>query len=379
MRTPDETPLSPHTTALAREAGSWQLAAGSGRPVAGSWLKAGSWKPEAGSWACSGMVRVLFAACVLPLAACNGAQSALAAAGHDASRIAALFWWMTIVAVVVWVGVVALALYYARHPSSRRDERRDRALIVGGGVVLPGVTITILLIYGLAMIPATVARAPEGSLRIVVAGEMWWWRVSYVPGDGREVVLANEIRLPVGEPVQFRLESDNVIHSFWIPSLAGKIDMIPGRITYLTVRPTKTGVLRGACAEYCGTSHALMAFYVEVMEKADFVRWLDRQAAPAATPADDAARRGEELFHATGCNACHAIRGTQAAGVIGPDLTHVGSRLSVGAGILRNDPDAFLRWVASTEQIKPGVHMPQFGMLPDADLQALASYLEALQ
>ena len=323
--------------------------------------------------------RALAAACVLPLAACSGLQSALAPSGHDAGRIAALFWWMTIVALVVWIGVVALAIYYARRPAASPDLRRDRVLIVGGGVLLPGITVTILLMYGLAMIPPTVARAPEGSLQIVVVGEQWWWRVRYVAGAGPDVVLANEIRLPVGEPVQFRLESDNVIHSFWIPSLAGKMDMIPGRITYLTVRPSKTGVLRGACAEYCGTSHALMAFYVEVMEKAAFKLGLEQQAAPAAAPPDATARRGEEVFHATGCQACHTVRGTPAAGVIGPDLTHVGSRLSVGAGILGNDLAAFQRWVASTEHIKPGVHMPQFGMLPEADLQALATYLEALQ
>jgi cytochrome c oxidase subunit 2 len=179
--------------------------------------------------------------------------------------------------------------------------------------------------------------------------------------------------------VQFRLESDNVIHSFWIPSLAGKMDMIPGRLTYLTVRPTATGVFRGSCAEYCGASHALMAFYVEVMEKQEFVRWLDLQAAPAAAPTEPIARIGEELFLSTGCNACHTVRGTPADGVIGPDLTHVGGRLSIAAGILRNDPNAFRQWIADSERIKPGVHMPGFGMLPDAELQALAAYLEALQ
>jgi cytochrome c oxidase subunit 2 len=324
-------------------------------------------------------VRVAAVAFVALLPACAGVQSTLSPSGRDAARVADLFWWMTLAAVIIWFGVIALALYYMRRADGSRNRRRDRVLIVGGGVLLPTVTVTVLLIYSLAMLPSAVARAPQGSLQIRVAGEQWWWRVRYLPSDGREVVLANEIRLSVGEPVQFRLESDNVIHSFWIPSLAGKMDMIPGRVTYLTVRPTKTGVLRGACAEYCGTSHALMAFYAEVMEKTDFARWLDRQAAPAAPPADDIARRGEELFFATGCHACHTVRGTEAAGVIGPDLTHVGSRLSVGAGILRNDAEAFHRWIASTERIKPGVHMPQFGMLPDADLQALARYLEGLQ
>ena len=176
--------------------------------------------------------------------------------------------------------------------------------------------------------------------------------------------------------MQFRLASDNVIHSFWIPSLAGKMDMIPGRITNLSIRPAATGVFRGACAEYCGTAHALMSLYVEVMPREEFERWLALQSRPAQ-PADAAA--GRDLFLANGCSACHTIRGTPANGAIGPDLTHVGTRLSLAAGILPNEPEAFLRWIARTEEIKPGVHMPAFGMLPDGELQALAVYLEQLK
>ena len=318
-------------------------------------------------------------ASLLAAGGCTGVQSTLAPAGRDAERIAALFWWMTGAAALVWVFVICLALYYTRHATGQRHARRDRWLILGGGVVFPTVTLTTLLIYGLAMIPETVARAPEGSLQIAVTGEQWWWRVRYLRPDGQEVVLANEIRLPVGEPVQFRLDSDNVIHSFWIPSLGGKMDMIPGRVTYLTLRPTQTGIFRGACAEYCGTSHALMAFYAEVMEKPAFDRWLDGQAAPAALPAGTDSARGAELFLANGCGACHTIRGTQARGEIGPDLTHVGSRLSLGAGILEMRPEELRGWIARTAQLKPGVHMPEFGMLPEAELRDLAAFLYELK
>ena len=342
-------------------------------------------------------MRRRFAGATCPLAltallssgACGGIQSSLDPSGRDAENIAALFWWMTGGAVIVWVGVVALAFYYAGHPAGSPDRSRDRLLIVGGGVVLPGVVLTVLLVFGLAMLPRTVARAPEGSLQVRVIGEQWWWRVHYIrPGRALAgfdadteglVTVANEIRLPVGEPVQFRLESDNVIHSFWIPSLAGKMDMIPGRTTWLTITPTETGLFRGACAEYCGTSHALMAFYTLVMEKAVFERWLEEQAKPAAPPVDSAAARGQDLFLASGCGACHTVRGTPAAGTIGPDLTHVGSRVSIGAGILPTEPDAFHRWIARTEHIKPGVHMPHFGMLPDDELRALATYLNGLR
>jgi cytochrome c oxidase subunit 2 len=228
-------------------------------------------------------------------------------------------------------------------------------------------------------LPKLLAPAPEGSLRISVSGEQWWWRVRYDVAGNDPVVLANEIRLPVGEPVEFRLESPDVIHSFWIPSLGGKIDMIPGRVTRLSLTPTETGVFRGACAEYCGTSHALMSFDVVVHEKDDFARWLAHQQTEAVPPRVPSASRGQEVFLASGCGACHSIRGTPANGVIGPDLTHIGSRLSIGAGALPNNAESLLRWIARTEHVKPEVLMPEFGMLPDDELQAMASYLEGLK
>jgi cytochrome c oxidase subunit 2 len=157
------------------------------------------------------------------------------------------------------------------------------------------------------------------------------------------------------------------------------MDMIPGRTNRLTLEPTRTGAFRGVCAEYCGTSHALMSFDVVVLEKDDFAAWLKRQHDRAQPPTQALARRGQELFIANGCGACHAVRGTPADGVVGPDLTHVGSRLSLGAGILPNDPEAFLKWMAHTQNVKPGVHMPHFGMLPPEDLRALAAYLDGLE
>ena len=318
-------------------------------------------------------------ACGLMLAACDGPQSALAPAGEAAERIAGLFWWMTGFAAVIWIAIIVLALYAVGMPAEQSNRRRTDLLIIGGGAVVPTVAVAVLAIFGLAPIPALLAPAPEGSLRITVSGEQWWWRVRYQPAGGAPVVLANEIRLPVGEPVEFRLESPDVIHSFWIPSLGGKIDMIPGRITRLALTPTKTGVFRGACAEYCGTSHALMNFDVVVEEKAAFDRWLAQQRAPASIPNDPATARGQKLFLANGCGACHQIRGTPAKGVIGPDLTHIGSRRTIGAGMLPNNSETMLRWLARTEELKPGALMPSFGMLPEEDLKALAMYMEALR
>jgi cytochrome c oxidase subunit 2 len=161
--------------------------------------------------------------------------------------------------------------------------------------------------------------------------------------------------------------------------LTGKMDLIPGRTNRLTLEATKAGIYRGACAEYCGTAHALMSFYVVAMEPDAYAAWLAHQAQPASAPQRELAKYGWALFMINGCSACHTIRGTAADGKVGPDLTHVGSRMSLGAGILPNEPAAFLRWIAHTEDVKPGVHMPTFGMLPKEDLRALAVFLEGLE
>jgi cytochrome c oxidase subunit II len=311
--------------------------------------------------------------------ACAGPQSALDPAGQGAEQIATLFWWMAGGAAVLWAAMVGLTIHAARARAEPHSRQEATWLIIGGGAVLPTIVLGVLLACGLSMLPDLLAPAPDGSLRIAVSGEQWWWRVRYLPRGGEPIELANEIRLPVGEPVQLELESPDVIHSFWIPSLGGKMDMIPGRRTRLALRPTRTGRFRGVCAEYCGTSHAFMGFSVVVEEKQDFARWLAQQTTAAAGPANPVAVRGQELFLADGCGACHTIRGTPAAGVVGPDLTHVGSRENLAAGLLRNEPAEHARWLAAADDLKPGVHMPAFAMLPAEDLHALAVYLDGLE
>jgi cytochrome c oxidase subunit 2 len=310
--------------------------------------------------------------------ACGGTQSSLAPAGDEAARIAGLFWWMCAGAVIVWIAVSALGWYYGRPHEEDVNPRRDRLLIVGAGVVLPVAVLTVLLAFGVAMIPPLVARAPAGSLQVHVAGELWWWRVRYLMPAG-PIELANELRLPVGEPVQLTLTSANVLHAFWVPSLGGKIDMIPGRTTHLALRPTRPGIYSGACAEYCGTAHAFMRLSVEVMEREAFDAWLSHQAADAARPTDARAERGRSLLVANGCGACHRVRGTPADGTIAPDLTHVASRASLAAGSLPNTQEAVVRWLAAPRAIKPGAHMPAFRMLSADDREALGAYLASLR
>ena len=309
---------------------------------------------------------------------CDGVQSSLTPAGGPADFIFDLYWWMAAGALVIWLGVVALGWYYGRPHLESPSLRRDRWLIVGAGTVFPVIVLTVLLAYGLAGIPRIVARAPEGSLLVRVHGERWWWRIEYVMPGGI-VHVANEIRLPVNEPVQFELMSDNVIHSFWIPALGGKMDMIPGRTTALALHPRSTGVFAGACAEYCGTSHAFMRFAVEVMERPAFEAWLATQAADGVEPQAPASSRGRDLFLGSGCGACHTVRGTAARGRIAPDLTHVGGRLTIGAGTLPASPDAFRRWIAEAHRSKPGVLMPPFAALGDEALEAIATYLTELR
>jgi cytochrome c oxidase subunit II len=325
--------------------------------------------------------RLALAAPLVALACgCEGSQSALEPAGRGAEQIADLFWGMTIGAVVIWTAVMGLAVLAAARNRRQWSLRAARRLIVVGGVVVPTVVLTGLLVYGLALLPPLLAPAGVDAQQVVVTAEQYWWRVRQQRPDGTAIDTANEIHLAVGTPVEFRLESPDVIHSFWIPALGGKIDAIPGRRTRLMLEPTRAGVLEGVCAEYCGASHAWMSFVVVVHEdEAALVRWLAEQAEPARTPQEPVAVRGQQLFLANGCGACHTVRGTPADGVVGPDLTHVGSRRSLAAGLLTNDTNDFRVWIARTSELKPGVHMPAFGMLPDDDLQALAAYLEGLR
>ncbi len=307
-------------------------------------------------------------------------QSTLEPAGRDAERIADLFWWMAAGGGLIWLAIIALSIYILHYkPGTTYSEGAARTLIVGGGVIFPTLVLAALLAYGLSLLPRVLALPADGGLVVAVTGEQWWWRVRYMLPGGETIELANELRLPVGRRIEVRLASPDVIHAFWVPSLAGKMDAIPGRINRIALEPTRTGVFRGACAEYCGASHAQMAFHVVVTEEAAFADWLTGQRRASEPPTDVWLQRGRDAFLANGCGACHTVRGTAADGVTAPDLTHVGGRVSLAAGTLDNDRGGFFRWIFDSHRYKPEARMPAFGMLPPDDLLALADYMDSLQ
>lgn len=310
--------------------------------------------------------------------ALEGIQSALAPRGPHADYIATLSWIMFTGAGLILLLVIVMTALAIFAPKSFRDRIGQRSTVVIGGIAFPLVTLTALLIYGLLGGRSLVTSGPA-ALRIEVIGERWWWRVHYIDASGEtRLVTANEIRIPTDLPVEFVLKSQDVIHSFWVPSLAGKLDMIPGHVNSYRFEADRPGVYRGQCAEYCGEQHALMAFYVVAMPKEEFEAWYADQVEPAAPPFLPFLKRGEALFVENGCGACHTIRGTSANGDIGPDLTHVGGRLSLAAGILPNNVGTFAGWISSAQHIKPGNQMPSFGNLEGEELRAIAAYLESL-
>jgi len=325
----------------------------------------------------SGAALAVAAVAVPLLSACTGPLSTLDAAGSGAQRIAGLFIVMATVATAVWLFVAGAAVYAARKTPQDNGVRAGHKLIVFGGILLPLLLLGALSYSGLRQ--ANELLEPGDGLVISVTGERWWWRVRYAAPSAPAVVSANEIRMPLGERVEFRLASTDVIHSFWIPSLGGKTDMIPGRLNRLVLEATREGRFRGACAEFCGLSHALMEFDVVVMSPGGFREWLEHQASDARAPSDRVATRGQQLFMQNGCGACHRIGGTSAEGRIGPDLTHVGGRHSIAAGTLPVEPDAIAAWISHPSAVKPGALMPPFSMLGADDLRAIGAYLEGLE
>ena len=312
-------------------------------------------------------------AATLSLAACNQHQSTLSPFGEQADQVRSIAIVLVVGSVILAAGLALLMRHAMRAPEGRLTHKGGMKLVLWLGGIGPSILLLGLLVYALpAMRPIPVANA---DLRIGVDGEQFWWRVRYAPPGGSVVEAANELRLPVGRTVELSLRSPDVIHSFWVPGLAGKMDMIPGRTNRLVVRATKAGTYRGVCAEFCGLGHALMAFDVVAMEPAAFERWLAAQARPATPTASPGAR----LFASYGCSGCHSVRGIGPVARIGPDLTHFGSRPTLAAGVLPMTHANIAGFVRDPGKTKPGVRMPAFPQMSAAEADQIASYLQGLK
>ncbi|WP_149538535.1 cytochrome c oxidase subunit II [Siccirubricoccus phaeus] len=305
----------------------------------------------------------------------NGAaQSALAPGGAEAAAILSLFWPVTALLGAIWLAVLlVLALGLWRRPGAAP---RRAGLAVGAATAG-----TVLVVIGLTLASYLVTRplsaAAEAPLVVQVQGRQWWWQVTYpAEGDAPGFTTANELRLPLGRPVRLELAAADVIHSFWVPNLAGKQDMIPGRDNALLLTPRQAGIFRAQCAEFCGMQHARMALPVVVQPAAEFARWRAGQAAPAA--AEALAVAGRQVFESRQCSACHTVRGSEAAGSTGPDLTHLASRETLGAGLLPMTRGALAAWTADPQTLKPGNNMPLVPLTAD-ELQALTEFLALLR
>jgi cytochrome c oxidase subunit 2 len=318
----------------------------------------------------------------------SAANSALDPHGPSAARLAELWWLMLIFGTIVFIVVVVLlfaALLRGRRGTSTTVPASGgndvgRNWLAWGGIVMPLIVIGIIFAYSVRTLGLIETPPGQIGLQIQVIGRRWWWEVEY-PDQG--ITTANEIHIPVGLPVRIQLESADIIHSFWVPELHGKLDAIPSRINYITLQADRTGIYRGQCAEFCGLQHAHMGFLVIAQSNKDFNDWLNAQQKPAGIPTDQAALAGQRVFLSAGCVFCHTVRGLddkridRSAVDLGPDLTHVSSRLTIAGTRLTETMDDLQNWIVDPQHFKQGSLMPKIP-LQQQDLQALLAYLETL-
>jgi cytochrome c oxidase subunit 2 len=329
---------------------------------------------------------------VLLLLSCGGQQNQqtmLRPVGPMSGRIESLWWFIFIIAVVVFVIVwLFLAGAAARrrvheqlppdiHPDPSREQRYLRVVMVATGISI----IILFAILGHTMVTSKYMNSlvSKNPVSIQVYGHQWWWEVQYPNNDASLwVTTANEIHVPVGVPVVLQTGSRDVIHSFWAPNIQGKRDLIPGHSSAIWFQVDQEGTYRGQCAEFCGHQHAHMAFYIIAESPQKFQAWLDQQRKPAPDPANAVLAHGRDVFEKGTCVMCHTIRGTNGGSRVGPDLTHLASRVSIAAGTLPNNSGSLGGWISDPQAIKPGVRMPP-NPLPSQDLQALIAYLQTLK
>ncbi|GJG86949.1 cytochrome c oxidase subunit II [Gemmatimonadetes bacterium T265] len=315
--------------------------------------------------------------------ACAGAPTYMHGYGEAARREASLGWGLTAVSLVVSavVAAIVLAACLRRRPSDEAMLRSRGGVrwIVVGGIVVPTVILAVAFVFTLGTLAATAAPARPPAFTAAVVGHEWWWEVRYRGDSTSDTFLdADELHVPVGRPVRLELSTADVIHSFWVPQLAGKTDLIPGQRNAAWIEADTPGVYWAHCAEFCGTQHANMALRVVAHPAAEFAAWRARARGDAVAPATADATAGYNAFMGSACTLCHAIRGTPAQGRNGPDLTHVGSRLRIAGGMLANTRGNLQGWIANPQALKPGSAMPTVE-LSSADLQAITTYLQSLK
>jgi len=323
---------------------------------------------------------------LLAMSGCTGWQSALDPQGPESRHLSDLIWIFTGVSTVIWFAVmgVLLAALLRRAPD-RPDPlalhvpTERRGLVIVGGAVL-GTLLTVIALTALSYVSQSHLYAKEASAVVVkITGHQWWWDVRYESNQPDQILTtANELYIPAGEPITVKLAASDVIHSFWVPSLMGKQDLIPGQDNALQFTATRPGVYRGQCAEFCGWQHAHMGMFAVVLPREEFNAWRAAQAAPAKAPDDPMRVRGAAIFQSKACVMCHTIRGTSAGSRVGPDLTHFASRKSIASATLPMSRGNIAAWVLDPQGIKPGTNMPNVSLAPD-EVDPLVSYLEGLR
>jgi cytochrome c oxidase subunit 2 len=320
----------------------------------------------------------LSALLTLALTACgSNYPSFLRSSGPDAAWQRGLWWILFAISAVIFFEVILIMGYGAwRKPSAAEQEAHHdfgTPLLWIGGIILP--LIILATVLGLTVDGMLTTSDPPANLTIEVVGHQWWWEVRY---PSEHIITANEIHIPVGQPVRVELTSADVIHDFWVPQISGKIDAIPGETNTIQLEASTAGNYRGECLVYCGLQHANMNFLVVAQSPSDYDAWVSTESAPPAPPATTDLIQGQQIFLSSSCVYCHTVAGTSAQGTTGPDLTHIGSRQYIAAGVLPNNPGTLGGWINNPQQIKPGNLMPPSDF-SGPDLQLLLAYLESLK
>lgn len=331
------------------------------------------------------------------LAGCRYAQSTYNPHGPAAHEIASLSWFMSIlflVTIVIMWALFGFAFYRRRGTLAAHepiDAEGGQAWIAIGGLAIPLIVLTVLFVLGLGLLRDFPIHGMHGAgnhmrmaesmkPEILIIGHQWWWQIEYLNDDrSKQFTTANELHLPVGRPVNIEVETQDVMHSFWVPALHGKVDLIPGQPNYIRLIASQPGEYTGQCAEFCGAQHSKMRILAMVQEPDKYEAWLDAERKPGTEPTTPQAKAGQQIFISGPCSMCHAVRGTVAGGSVAPDLTHIGSRQMIAANVYPNN-DAYLEaWITHAQSLKPGSQMPDLTQFSGEQLSDLVAYLRQLK